>query len=165
MIRARTTSPRDLIIGVFLFLVAAVFAVAPLSVLFRSLGILLAAYGAFSAGGMPFAYAVALLAPPIGLVSGDSAWLVMLPLVLSSNLLAMLGLEYAWRYPALLISPALGLIPPLFVSQAAQLRLFSVELPWSPSAGAWLALHALVALAGVLVAIFVEWRRERHQGP
>ena len=153
-----------LFIGVFLFLVAAVCAVAPLPILYRSLGILLAAYAAFAFAGMPFAYAVALLAPAIGLISGTTAWLVMLPVILSSSLLAMLGLEFAWRYPAVVVSPALYVVPQFLVWQLSQRRLFSVDLPWDPSPVLWLSVHALTALAGVLGAIYMDRQnRERTQ--
>lgn len=153
---------RNLFVGIFLFLLAAVCAVAPLPILYRSLGILLASYAAFAFAGMPFAYATALLTPAIGLVSGTTAWLVMLPVMLSSSLLAMLGLEYAWRYPALIVSPALYVIPQLIVWQLSQRRLFAVELPWDPTPEVWLSVHVLAALAGVLGALYVERRASRR---
>lgn len=153
--------PQNLIIGIFLFLAAIVFAVSPLPVVYRSLGILLAAYLAFSAGGLPFAYLIAVIAPPVGLITGNANWLVMLPIVISSNLLAMLGLEYAWRYPAVLVSPLLALIPPFVAAQLSHTKLFAVQLPWGLPSGAWILLHALVALAGVLVAVYLDRKRER----
>ena len=153
---------QKLFIGVFLFLLAAVCAVAPLPILYRSLSILLASYAAFAFAGMPFAYAVALLTPAMGLISGSTDWLVMLPIVLSSSLLAMLGLEYAWRYPALVISPALYVIPQVLVWQLSQRRLFSVNLPWDPSPVMWLSLHALTALVGVLGALYLDRQREQE---
>jgi len=161
MTRARTAPPpQNLIIGTFLFLAAVVFAVAPLPILYRSLGVLLASYAAFSFGGLPFAYAAALLAPVAGLLSGSSDWLVMLPLILTSGLLGMLGLDYAWRYPALLVSPLLYTVPQLFVWAASRRSLFAVELPWSPSPEVWLTLHALTALLSVLGAVYLDRRRE-----
>ena len=152
-------APQSVIIGVFLVLLAAVAAVAPLPLALRSAGILLSAYLAFAMGGMPWAYVAALVAPPLGLLGGDESWLVMLPVVLSSNLLAMLGLEYAWRWPALVVSPALLIAPQLVTLALSQRALFRVELPWEPNAFAWLTLHALVAVAGILAAILLERRR------
>ena len=152
-----------LIIGVFLFLVAAVCAVAPLPILYRSLAILLSSYAAFAFAGMPFAYAVALLTPAIGLISGGENWLIMLPIILSSSLLAMLGLEFAWRYPAVIVSPALYVIPQVLVWQLSQRRLFSVNLPWDPNPNMWLSLHALTALAGVLGAVYLDRQRENRE--
>ncbi len=107
----------------------------------------------------------ALLAPPFGLLGGDPDWLVMLPIVLSGNLLAMLGLELGWRYGALLLSPVL-LVAPAFVSwQLSRKPLFEVDLPWHVSEAAWVALHLLVAALGVLVALFLDRRRQlREQG-
>jgi hypothetical protein len=151
--------PQSTIIGVFLVLLAAVAAVAPIPLALRSAGIVLAAYLAFGVGGMPWAYLAALVAPPVGLIGGDEAWLVMLPVVLSGNLLAMLGLEYAWRWPALVVSPALLLAPQVVTLALSQRQLFRVELPWEPNALAWLLLHGLVAVAGILVAILLERRR------
>ena len=97
-------APQSYIIGFFLFLVAAALAVSPLPLVYRSTGILLMMYLTFSVAGMPFVYLTALLAPPVGLLSGDTNWLVMLPIVMASALLGALGLEYAWRYPALVSS-------------------------------------------------------------
>ena len=157
-----TTSTRTFFVGVFIFLLAAVFAVAPLPILYRSLGILLASYAAFAFAGTPFAYATALLTPAIGLISGGAEWLVMLPIMLSSSLLAMLGLEFAWRYPAVIISPALYIIPQILVWQLSQRRLFSVNLPWDPTPTLWLSLHALTALVGVLGALYLDRQHSRH---
>lgn len=152
-------SPQNLIVGGFFVLLAVVAAVAPLPLAFRSLGILLASYLAFGMGGMPFAYVGALLAPPIGLITGDVAWLVMLPIVLSSNLLGMLGLEFAWRYAALVVSPALVVAPLWFVMVMSERRLFEVELPWEPGETTWILLHGAVALGGVLIGILLDRRR------
>ncbi len=152
-------APLNLVIGTFLVLAAVVSAVAPLPPMFRSLGILLFSYLAFAMSGMPFAYLAALLAPPLGLISSDANWLVMLPIVLSSNLLAMLGLEFAWRYPAVVISPLLQIAPQLFVMQMSRRELFQVALPWEPNPSLWIGLHALVAVAGVLAAVMLDRRR------
>ena len=153
------TPTRTLFVGVFLFLLAAVCAVAPVPILYRSLGILLASYAAFAFAGMPFAYATALLTPAIGLISGSTDWLVMLPIILSSSLLAMLGLEFSWRYAAVIVSPALYVIPQLIVWQLSQRRLFSVDLPWDPAPVIWLSAHVLTALVGVLGALYLDRQR------
>lgn len=154
--------PQRVIVGTFLVLAAVVFAVAPLPLPMRSAGIVLMAYLAFGVGGMPFAYLTALLAPPVGLIAGDADWLVMLPIVLSGNLLAMLALEFAWRYPALLLSPLLLVTPAAFVQFATRGELFAVRLPWDDDPGAWLILHALVAVMGVLSAFVMDRMRERR---
>ncbi len=152
--------PQNIIIGIFLFLVAIVLAVAPLPILYRSLGILLSSYLAFSTGGMTLAYIVALLAPPVGIISGDANWLIMLPIMLSSSLVAILGLEYAWRYPAIAVSPLLYLAVTFAAWQLSKRELFAIDLPWG-SGNLWLSLHALIAVAGVLIAIYIDRRRER----
>lgn len=152
--------PQNLIIGVFLVLAAGVFAVAPLPLVYRSLGILFICYIALSVGGTPFAYLAALLMPPLGLLSGDSNWLVMLPIIMSSTLLAVLGVEFAWRYLAIIVSPLLAIAPHFIGSQMAQQSLFSVALPWEP-VSTWVGLHALAALAGILIVIYVDRLRER----
>jgi uncharacterized membrane protein len=154
--------PQRVIIGTFFVLAAVVCAVAPVPVLFRSLGVVLFAYLSFGIAGMPFAYLTALLAPPIGLFGGSSDWLVMLPIVMSGNLLAMLALEYGWRYPALLLSPALLVTPALFVQAMTRRELFAVELPWDGGHGAWLTLHVLVALLGILASFVLDRRRGRQ---
>ena len=159
--------PQRLIIGTFMVLAAVVFAVAPLPLPVRSAGIVLAAYLAFGVGGMPFAYLAALLAPPAGLIAGDAEWLVMLPIILSGNLLGMLALEFGWRYPALVLSPLLLITPAAFVQLATQRELFAVELPWDDARALWLTLHALVAVLGVLSAFMLDRQRTRRntEGP
>lgn len=152
-------APQSLVIGIFLVLAAAVFAVAPIPLVLRSVGIIACAYLAFGVGGMPWAYGAALLAPPLGLLTGDTGWLVMLPVVLSGNLLAMLGLEFAWRWPALVLSPLLLIVPQLATLLLSNRALFRVELPWEPAGAIWILLHALVAVAGLLSAILLERRR------
>lgn len=159
MIR-KAPMPQRLFAGVFFVLAAIVCAVAPMPAVFRSLGIMLSAYLGFSAAGMPVAYLCALLAPPFGLIGGDPDWLVMLPIVLSGNLLAMLGLEFGWRYGALVLSPVLLVAPALVSWQLSKKPLFEVSLPWHVSEAAWVALHLLVAALGVLVALFLDRRRE-----
>lgn len=155
--------PQGPIIGTFLVLLAAALAISPLGLLYKSLAILLALYLAFGVGGMPFAYLVALLAPPVGLLSGDVNWLIMLPFVMSSLLLAALGLEYAWRYPAILVSPLLYVLPQLIAYQLSRQELFAVSLPWEPARN-WLLLHALMGLAGALLAVYWDrWREKQLQ--
>ncbi|MGL4612149.1 MAG: hypothetical protein ACRCYY_21135 [Trueperaceae bacterium] len=153
--------PQNIIIGTFLFLLAAVCAAAPMPLIYRSIGLVVCTYLAFSAGGMPFAYLTALLAPPIGLISGDQNWLILLPIIMSSLLLSVLALEYAWRYPALILSPLLYTIPQFVAMQLSRNELFAVDLPWEP-AQSWVGTHALTALAGVLIAIYLDRRRERN---
>ncbi|TVR95207.1 MAG: hypothetical protein EA416_02290 [Trueperaceae bacterium] len=154
--------PQRVIVGTFLVLAAVVFAVAPIPLPMRSAGIVLMAYLAFGMGGMPFAYLTALLAPPVGLIAGDAEWLVMLPIILSGNLLGMLALEFAWRYPALLLSPLLLVTPAAFVQLATQRELFAVALPWDDGRGTWLTLHVLVAVLGVLSAFVMDRVRGRR---
>jgi hypothetical protein len=108
---------------------------------------------------MAFAYVAALLAPALGLLGGDAPWLVMLPIVLSGNLLAMLGLEYAWRWAALIVSPVLLVAPALFVQTMSRRELFRVELPWDDARGVWVGLHLLVGVFGVLVALLIDRQR------
>jgi len=151
--------PQRLFVGVFVVLAAVVCAVAPMPILFRSLGIVLFAYLAFAAAGMPAAYVAALLAPPVGLVGGDPEWLVMLPIVLAGNLLAMLGLEYGWRWFAAVLSPVLLIVPALVAWRLSGQELFEVILPFAGQEGRWIALHLLVAVAGLLVALFLDRRR------
>lgn len=154
--------PQNLIIGIFLVLAAGVFAVAPLPLIYRSLGILFLCYLALSVGGTAFAYLAALVTPPLGLLSADPDWLIMLPIVMSSTLLAVLGVEFAWRYLAIIISPLLAAAPHLIGSQLAEQSLFTVTLPWEP-VRTWVALHLLVALAGVIVIIYYDRLRVRRQ--
>lgn len=154
--------PQRLFIGLFFFLGAGVCAVAPLPVLYRSVGIVLFAFFAFAAAGMPAAYLTALLAPPLGLIGGDVDWLIMLPVILSGNLLAMIGLEYGWRVFALLLSPVLLVLPAVVTWQLPKRELFEVHLPWDGAQASWVMLHLLVAALGVLVAIYFDRRRAQH---
>jgi hypothetical protein len=151
--------PQRLFIGLFLFLAAVVVAVAPIPSVYRSAGVALLAYLAFAGAGIPAAYLTALIAPPLGLVQGAGDWLVMLPIVLSGNLLAMLGLEYSWRLPALAVSPLLLVAPAFIAWRLSGQSLFEVSLPWSVGESTWVLLHLLVGVAGVLVALLVDRRR------
>ena len=154
-------SPKNIFMGLFLCFFAAVIVVSPLPMLYRSMIILFIAYLAASYGGMPFAYIVVILVPPLGLLKHDDSWLIFLPMIISSGLLAMLGLEYSWRYAALLISPFLYVIPQLFVWKVSEHRLFAIEIPWQPSATRWLIIHAFVAGAGVLTMFFLDRKRQK----
>jgi len=153
--------PQKLFIALFLFLAAIVFAVAPLPLMFRSLGVVLCTYLSFAAAGMPAAYLTALMAPPLGLIRGDQEWLVMMPIILSGNLLAMLGLEFTWRTLAVIVSPVLLVMPALITWQLSQQALFEVTLPFAGQETTWVILHLLVAVAGVLVALYLDRRRSR----
>lgn len=164
MIRTAAEPGRS-IIGSFLLLAAMALALAPLAVSLRSAGIILLAYFAFSVGGIGFAYLTALIAPAVGLIGGDGAWLIMLPIVLSGNLLAMIGLEFAWRAAALLVSPLLLITPALVVQLLSRQALFRIELPWDDGNGAWLPLHLLSALFGLLIALWVDRQRNRGASP
>ena len=153
----RTAAAHTLAVGSFLFLLAVVLAVAPLPLLIRSLSVVLCSYAAFAFAGLPFAFAAALLAPVAGLLTGGETWLVLLPLMLVSGLLALLGLDYAWRVPALFVSPLLYVAPQGIVWALSRRSLFAVELPWSPSLPVWLGLHALAATVGTVGAFW--WGR------
>jgi hypothetical protein len=154
--------PQRTIIGSFLVLMAIVAAVVPMPLSLRSAAVALFAYLAFAVGGMAYAYLAALIAPALGLVVTDAGdWVVMLPIILSGNLLAMLGLEFAWRLPALLVSPALLITPAIFVRAMAGTELFRVDLPWGDWGATWIPLHALVGVMGVLIALLAERQRER----
>ncbi len=128
----------------------------------RSAGVLFFSYAAFAGAGMPAAYLTALVAPAFGLLTGSSDWLVMLPIVLASNLLAMLGLEYGWRYAAIVISPAMLLAPLVLAMLLPRQELFTVHLPWDAQAMNWVLLHGLIGLLGVLLALYVDRVRRRH---
>lgn len=155
--------PQRLFVGLFFFLAAVVCAVAPMPLLYRSLGIALSAYLGFAMAGMPAAYLTALLAPPVGLIGGDPDWMVMLPIVLSGNLLAMIGLDYGWRLLAVPLSPVLMVLPAIAAWRLPEQPLFEVALPWDGQQGAWILLHFLVAAAGVLASLYLDRRRERRE--
>lgn len=161
MIRT-AAEPARTVIGTFLVLAAMAAALAPMAVSLRSVAVVMLAYFAFSVGGMAFAYLAALLAPAVGLLSGDPAWLIMLPVVLAGNLLAMIGLEFSWRSWALLVSPLLLITPALVVQLLSRQALFRIDLPWDDGNGAWVPLHLLVGLFGMLIALWVDRQRARH---
>ena len=154
-------NPQKSIISIFLFLAAAAFAISPLNMEYRTAGIVVMSYLAFSTGGLPFAYLTALLAPIIGLIGGDNQWLIMLPIILSSLFLAVLGLEYSWRYAAIIISPLLFISPQLIADYLSKKQLFFVQLPWEP-ADKWIYLQLLTAVGSVLLVIYIDRLRERH---
>lgn len=155
--RSRQTA-RRVVQGTFLTLAACVAAVAPLPLVVKSSAITLLAYLAFAAGGMPWAYLTALVAPPVGLLTGDPTWLVMLPIVLSGLLLGMLALEYAWSWPAAIVSPIALIAPHVTTLVMARQDLFRLDLPWDPGAEAWIVVHLLAAVAGVLTALLLHRR-------
>lgn len=156
---------RALFIGIFLFLAAAACAVAPMPILFRSLGILLFSYASFAMAGSQLALFTALVAPLVGLLSGSEEWLVMLPIILASNLLGMLGLDFAWRYAAVIVSPLLLSAPGVVSVVLSGQELFEVELPWLGDGFTWIGLHALVALFGVLAALLLDRSRRKRLSP
>ncbi len=154
---------RALVIGLFLFLAAAACAVAPLPLIVRSAGVLLFSYASFAVAGAQLSLLTALVAPLAGLLTGDGDWLVMLPIILASNLLGMLGLEYAWRYAAVIVSPLLQSAPQIVSYALSDQELFEVDLPWGDGGLSWIALHALIALFGVLAALLLDRRQRRSQ--
>lgn len=153
-------APQNVIIGTFVFLAALVCVLAPIPLLYRSLGLLFATYLAFSVAGTALAYMVAILAPLAGLVGSDMNWLILLPILLTSLMLAVVGLEYAWRYPAILVSPLLYIIPQWIAQFLAKQTLFAIALPWEP-AESWLSIHAMAAMAASLFIIYIDRMRER----
>ena len=159
---ASLPAPQRYIVGSFLFLAAVAFAVAPLPLALRSAGILLFSYLSLAAAGSSAAFTTGLLAPALGLLGGDYDWLVMLPIIISSNMLALIGFEFTWRYAAIIASPLLQALPQVLVHVASSTELFAVELPWEPNPVGWISLHALVSLAAVLVLVFLDRRRERR---
>ena len=161
MIRTLPT-PQNFIIGTFVFLAAVVCVLAPIPLLYRSLGLLFATYLAFSVAGTPLAYLTAIISPLAGLVGGDLSWLILLPILLASLLLAVLGLEYAWRYPALLVSPLLYITPQWLGQFLSKKELFAIQLPWEP-AESWISIHLLAAVAATLVVIYIDRMRERRE--
>jgi len=163
MTKLRTLkNPQKSIISIFLFLAASAIAISPLNMEYRAAGILGMSYLAFSTGGLSFAYLTALLAPIIGLIGGDNQWLIMLPIILSSLFLAILGLEYSWRYASLIISPLLFISPQIVANFLSKKELFFVQLPWEP-AEKWIYLQLLTAIGSVLLIVYIDRLRERHE--
>jgi len=150
------------VVGLFLFLAAVLCAVVPLPPVVRSAAILFLSYAAFSFSGFGAALLAGLVAPAAGLLAGDADWLVMLPIILSSNLLALLGLDLGWRYAAVVISPVVQAAPQLVSIVLSRKELFLVDLPWDGGASSWLLLHLLVSLFGVLLALFFDRRAQRR---
>ncbi len=153
---------RALLLGLILLLAAAACAVLPMPLAVRSAAILLLSYVSFAVTGSQMALFIALVAPILGLLSGSEEWLVMLPIILASNLLGMLGLDFAWRYAAVVVSPALVAAPLLTSLILSRQELFMVDLPWADGGTNWLLLHVLVALFGVLAALLLD-RRQRNR--
>lgn len=154
---------RALIIGIFLFLAAVACTVAPMPILFRSLGIVLFSFASFALAGTQMALLTALVAPLAGLLTGSEAWLVMLPIILASNLLGLLGLDFAWRYAAVIVSPLLLSAPGAVSVLLSGQELFEVDLPWQGEGLTWVGLHALTALFGVLLALLLDRSRRKRQ--
>lgn len=157
--------PQRLFIGLFLFLAAAVLAALPLPIVYRSIGTVLFGYFAFATAGLPAAYFTVLVAPMIGAIRGDLEWFIMLPVILSANLLAMLGLEYGWRNLSVVFSPILLIIPPFIAWQLSQRELFEVVLPLAGHELEWVLLHVLTGVIGVIAAVFIDRRREQAPQP
>ena len=153
-------APQNFIIGTFVFLAALVCVLAPIPLLYRSLGLVLATYLAFTVAGTPLAYLTAIISPLAGLIGGDLDWLILLPILLASLLLAVLGLEFAWRYPAMILSPLLYIAPQWIAQFMAKQELFAIRLPWEP-AESWLSIHLLAAVAASLIVVYIDRMRER----
>lgn len=151
--------PYNLFVGAGLILLSVVVALLPIATLYRSVAILLCAYLAFSNSGTAAAYIIVLFSPLFGLRYETSQWLVLLPIMLSTNLLAILGLDYGWRYGAIILSPLLCALPQIVAWQGAQHPLMNVVLPWEPSATTWLTLHVLTAVAGVAMGLALDYKR------
>lgn len=154
-----STTVRSLLIGIFLCLLAAVFAILPLPIFVRSIVLLFLAYMAVGFANIGFAYLIVLIIPVVGIFVDSAAWLIMSPVIMSAGLLAMLALEYTWRRMAVLASPLFWLLVPLFVHFVSQHRLFALELPWNDGMTwweqtplVWILLHGIVALIGSLIA-------------
>lgn len=144
-----------ILLGVFCVALATICALAPLVPLHRSLAIILIAFIAVSFAGFPFGYITVLLPPMIGLYNGGVEWLIMLPMVLATGLIAVLAMDFGGRWLGWLLAPLLSVVPIVLVWQAAQHRLFSLELPWVLSQEIWVLSHALVVLLGTLIVIFI----------
>ena len=154
-------SPFHFISGIALFILAIVLVSLPALALFplyKSIALLLSAYLAASLSGIAFAYLIVLLAPIIGLVTGgeDASWFIFLPMIVSSNLLHMFGLEYGWRFFAIVLSPVLGVVPQAALWYLAQRPIFALQLPWQPSAERWILSHFLTAFACTLLLLWLD---------
>jgi len=154
-----STTVRTLIIGLFLCLLAAVFAILPVPIFVRSIVLLFLAYMAVAFSNIGFAYLIVLIVPVVGIFVDSSAWLILSPVIMSAGLLAMLALEYTWRRLAVLASPFFWLLVPLFVNLVSQHPLFALELPWNDGMTwweqtpiIWIILHGIVALIGSIIA-------------
>lgn len=153
--------PYNLFVGAGLILLSVAIALSPLATLYRSVAILFCAYVAFSNSGTLAAYVIVLFSPLFGLRVETDIWLVLLPVMLSANLLAMLGLDYGWRYGAIVLSPVLAVLPPIIAWQGSLHPLFNVNLPWQPDAQTWIVMHAVVAFAGVVIGLALDYKRAR----
>ncbi len=155
--------PYNFFVGMGLILLSVVIALLPVTTLYRSVAILLCAYLAFSNSGTVAAYIIVLFSPLFGLRYETSQWLVLLPVMLSTNLLAILGLDYGWRYGAIILSPLLCALPQIVAWQGSQHPLMNVVLPWQPSAQTWLTMHVVTAVAGVAMGLALDYKRRISQ--
>lgn len=159
--------PYNLFLGAGLVLLSIAIALSPLATLYRSVAILFCAYLAFSNSGTPAAYVIVLFSPLFGLRVETDTWLVLLPVMLSANVLAILGMDYGWRYEAgwrygvIVLSPLLAVLPAIIAWQGSLHPLFNVNLPWQPDAQTWIVMHAVVALAGVVIGLALDYKRAR----
>ena len=154
-----STTARTLIIGLFLCLLATVFAILPIPIFVRSIVLLFLAYLAVAFANIGFSYLIVLIVPVLGIFIDSEAWLILSPVIMSAGLLAMLALEYTWRRLAIIASPFFWLLVPVFVHFVSQHRLFELELPWNngmtwweQSPLGWIILHGIVALVGSILA-------------
>jgi len=153
--------PYNVFVGAGLIVLSIAIALSPLATLYRSVALLFCAYLAFSNSGTPAAYVIVLFSPLFGLRVETDTWLVLLPVMLSTNLLAMLGLDYGWRYGAIVLSPLLAVLPSIIAWQGSLHPLFDVNLPWQPDARTWIVMHAVVAFAGVVIGLALDYKRAR----
>ncbi len=149
-----------MIIGIFLCLLAAVFAILPVPIFVRSIALLFLAYLAVAFANIGFSYLIVLIVPVVGILFDSNTWLVLSPVIMSAGLLAMLALEYTWRRLAVIASPFFWLLVPLFVHVVSQHRLFELQLPWNngmtwweQSPLVWIMLHGIVAFVGSIIAV------------
>ena len=154
-----STSARSFIIGLFLCLLAAVFAILPVPIFVRSIVLLFLAYLAVGFANIGFSYLIVLIVPVLGIFIDSSVWLILSPVIMSAGLLAMLSLEYTWRRLAVIASPFFWALVPLFVYFVSQHPLFELELPWNDGMTwweqtplVWILLHTIVAFAGSIIA-------------
>jgi hypothetical protein len=147
------------LVGVLLLLAAAVAVVAPIPLLVRSLVVYAAAFVAWQTLGRDWAYPVALLVPPLGLLGGQPDWLALLPIVMTGALLGVLGLDVGGRVWGPLVGAVAGSMPAAVTWTLSQRELFQVTLPWGEGGALWALSHAAVMLAAGAVAGLASRRR------